>query len=80
MPVAVDGVAEAKAAAAGAAGLDGLQAALNAFQHCDLKKGARKMIFGEGDPASRVMIVGEAPTTLEDRAGPAFCGRHADPA
>ncbi|MCO4844219.1 MAG: uracil-DNA glycosylase [Yoonia sp.] len=74
VPVAVDGVAEAKAAAAGAAGLDGLQAALNAFQHCDLKKGARKMIFGEGDPASRVMIVGEAPTTLEDRAGQPFVG------
>ena len=70
----VDGIAEAKIAAAGALDLEGLAAALNAFTHCDLKKGARNMVFAQGDPAARVMIVGEVPEREEDRAGLPFVG------
>mgnify|MGYP003632704262 CR=1 FL=1 len=72
--VEVDGIAEAKIAAAGALDLEGLVATLNAFAHCDLKKGARNLVFAEGDAAARVMIVGEVPEREEDRAGLPFVG------
>ncbi len=74
VPVKVDCVAEAKIAAAGALDLEGLLASLNGFTHCDLQKGARNLVFAEGDPAARVMIIGEAPEREEDRAGLAFVG------
>ncbi len=76
IPVAVevDCAAEALIAAKGAQDLEGLKAALQAFAHCDLKKGARKLVFGEGDPAARVMIIGEVPERDEDRAGLPFVG------
>lgn len=73
-PVEVDTAAEAVIAASGAADLEGLRAALMAFEHCDLKRGARKLVFAEGDPAARVMIIGEVPTRDEDRAGKPFVG------
>lgn len=73
-PIVVDGAAEAKIAAAGAVDLDGLRAALNDFTHCDLKAGARNLVFAEGDPASRIMIIGEVPERDEDRAGLPFVG------
>ncbi|MEL6682694.1 MAG: uracil-DNA glycosylase, partial [Pseudomonadota bacterium] len=43
--------------------------------HCDLKRGARNFVFCDGQPAARVMIVGEAPGREEDRAGKPFVGR-----
>ena len=74
----IDVVAAARAAAAGASDLQALQAALAGFEHCQLKKGARKMVFATGQPAARVMIVGEAPSREEDVAGQPFAGRHGD--
>ena len=76
IPVAVkvDCVSEAKIAAAAADDLDALAASLNGFAHCDLRRGARKMVFAEGDPAARVMIIGEVPEREEDRAGLPFVG------
>ncbi len=71
----VDAVAIARAAAAGAADLPALAAAMEAFEHCELKKGARSFVFCDGQPAARVMIVGEAPGREEDRAGKPFVGR-----
>jgi DNA polymerase len=52
-----------------------LAAAMQAFEYCDLKKGARSFVFSDGNPAARVMIVGEAPGREEDRAGRPFVGR-----
>ena len=54
--------------------LDGLRAALASFDHCDLKLGARNLVFSGGTPGARVMIVGEAPGVEEDRAGGPFVG------
>jgi DNA polymerase len=48
---------------------------MTAFDGCDLKKGARSTVFADGNPAARVMIVGEAPGQEEDRAGKPFVGR-----
>ncbi|MEQ3711269.1 MAG: uracil-DNA glycosylase [Tateyamaria sp.] len=71
----VDVVAAARAAAAGAQDLEGLRAALEAFPHCELKLGARNLVFSDGAPGARVMIVGEAPGRDEDREGRPFVGR-----
>lgn len=74
-PPKVDAVAVAEAAAAAAKDLDSLRAAMTAFEHCDLKKGARQLVFADGRPEARVMIVGEAPGRDEDLEGRPFVGR-----
>ncbi|MBP0482645.1 uracil-DNA glycosylase [Sagittula salina] len=71
----IDPVAEAEAVARAAGTLDSLQAALSAFDHCELKRGARNLVFSDGVPGSRVMIVGEAPGRDEDQQGKPFVGR-----
>ncbi|MFV0513831.1 MAG: uracil-DNA glycosylase family protein [Jhaorihella sp.] len=70
-----DAVAAARSAAQAAGTLDALHAALAGFEMCDLRKGARNLVFADGVPGSRVMIVGEAPGRDEDRAGRPFVGR-----
>lgn len=70
-----DGVAIAAKAAAAAGDLDALRAAMADFAYCDLRKGARNLVFADGDPHARVMIVDEAPGREEDAAGVPFAGR-----
>ncbi|HIP22756.1 MAG TPA: uracil-DNA glycosylase [Rhodobacteraceae bacterium] len=55
--------------------LESLRAAVEAFEHCQLKQGARNTVFCDGNPAARVMIIGEAPGREEDREGKPFIGR-----
>jgi uracil-DNA glycosylase len=74
-PTAADPVAVARAAAEAAQSLDALRDALATFELCDLKKGARNTIFGDGNPKARVLILGEAPGAEEDREGRPFVGR-----
>ncbi len=74
-PAAVDAVSEATALASGAGSLEGLATALAGFELCDLKRGARNLVFADGVPGARVMIVGEAPGRDEDREGRPFVGR-----
>lgn len=74
VPVQIDSGAEAKKVADGAADLPALKAAIDGFAHCDLKRGARNLIFAQGDAAARVMIIGEAPERDEDRQGVPFAG------
>ncbi|WP_298850735.1 uracil-DNA glycosylase [uncultured Ruegeria sp.] len=71
----VDPVAIAGSAAQGAKSLDQLRAAMEVFDHCELKRGARQLVFADGTPGSRVMIIGEAPGRDEDREGKPFVGR-----
>ncbi len=71
----VDPVAEARTLAAGAADLAALQAALAGYEHCPLKRGARNLVFADGVPGARVMLVGEAPGRDEDLQGKPFVGR-----
>ncbi len=70
-----DVVAAAREIAASCATLAELSAALAAFDGCPLKAGARNCVFADGNPAARVMIVGEAPGRDEDLAGKPFVGR-----
>jgi len=55
--------------------LDALRSALETFEHCPLKRGARNTVFCDGNPAARVMIIGEAPGREEDHEGRPFIGR-----
>jgi len=71
----VDAVAEARASAARANTLDELRAAIAAFEHCEIKRGARNLVFSGGLPGARVLILGEAPGAEEDREGRPFAGR-----
>ena len=52
-----------------------MQAALAAYEHCELKRGARNLVFADGNPAAWVLILGEAPGSDEDREGRPFVGR-----
>lgn len=70
-----DPVAVATEAAGRAATLSALQEALAAFDLCDLKRGARNTVFADGNPAARVLILGEAPGREEDLEGRPFVGR-----
>ncbi|GGK34132.1 uracil-DNA glycosylase [Salinarimonas ramus] len=67
--------ASARIAAEAAQDLAALEAALAAFEGCALKASARSLVFVDGTPGARVMIVGEAPGADEDRTGKPFVGR-----
>jgi uracil-DNA glycosylase family 4 len=62
-------------AARAARTLDELRAALEAFQGCGLKATATRLVFADGAPDARIMLVGEAPGADEDRIGRPFVGR-----
>jgi uracil-DNA glycosylase family 4 len=64
----------ARELAAAARDLTELAEALAAFDGCPLKKTATNLVFGDGNPAARVMLIGEAPGADEDRAGKPFVG------
>ncbi len=70
-----DAVAVASQAAAAVQTLDDLREAMARFDLCDLKKGARNLVFSDGIAGARVMIVGEAPGRDEDISGRPFVGR-----
>ncbi len=69
-----DAVALARRMADGAADLAALRAALAAFEGCELKKGARNLVFSDGNSGARVMVIGEAPGREEDLQGLPFVG------
>ena len=70
-----DGIATAQALAAAATSLAELKAALEGFDGCSLKKNCAHTVFADGNPASRILFIGEAPGAEEDRRGLPFVGR-----
>ncbi|MHA1537495.1 MAG: uracil-DNA glycosylase [Alphaproteobacteria bacterium] len=66
--------ANARELAAGAGTLDQLRQAVENFDGCALKLTATNSVFADGDPASDVMFIGEAPGAEEDRQGLPFVG------
>ncbi len=72
---AVDAVEVSKRLAATAETLEDLRVAMEAYELCELKQGARQLVFSDGQPTARVMIVGEAPGRDEDLQGKPFVGR-----
>lgn len=73
-----EGVAAAQAAARAAGDLDALRAAIAAFEHCELKQGAKSLVFSDGQPGARVMVLGEAPDRDEDLLGKPLVGPAGD--
>jgi DNA polymerase len=65
----------ARERAAAAETLEELEAILAGFDGCTLKLSAKNLAFSDGNPAGRVMLVGEAPGAEEDRIGKPFRGR-----
>ncbi len=55
--------------------LDALRKALDSFEGCSLKLTSNKTVFGGGNPEAKIMIIGEAPGSDEDRIGEPFVGK-----
>ena len=45
------------------------------LKNCDLKKQAKNIVFSDGNPKSKIMLIGEAPGANEDQEGLPFVGR-----
>ncbi len=55
--------------------LDLLKKSIINLKNCNLKKNAKKIVFGDGNPESKIMLIGEAPGANEDNEGLPFVGR-----
>ena len=62
-------------AARAAGSLAELREALDRFEGCNLRLTATQLVFADGNPESRIMLVGEAPGRDEDLQGLPFVGR-----
>ncbi len=65
----------ARSAAKNAPNLEALETALRGFDGCGLKATAKNLCFYRGAAKARLMIIGEAPGSEEDREGRPFVGR-----
>ena len=52
-----------------------LKAEAESCQRCRLAKGRTQVVFSDGNPQARLMVVGEAPGANEDRTGLPFVGQ-----
>lgn len=65
----------ARAMACEAQTIEELRQALASFDGCNLKTTAKNLVFADGNPAAKLMLVGEAPGRDEDIQGLPFVGR-----
>ena len=70
-----ESMTEAQNAASTARNVAELKAAVEAFEGCGLKRTAKNTVFGDGNSAAKLLLLGEAPGEDEDRQGIPFCGR-----
>lgn len=68
-------VMAAREAARRAETLENLRETLAGFEGCNLRLTAKRLVFADGNPQGRIMLVGEAPGREEDEAGLPFVGR-----
>ena len=54
--------------------LDNLREKIGSIENCNLKDNSKKLIIGDGDINSPLMLIGEAPGKLEDSSGYSFQG------
>jgi DNA polymerase len=54
--------------------LAALRSAAEACTRCRLAQGRQKVVFGAGNPAAELMLIGEAPGAEEDKQGLPFVG------
>ncbi len=55
--------------------LEDLRSALDLFDGCSLKNTASHLVFSDGNPDAKIMIIGEAPGKEEDKVGVPFVGQ-----
>lgn len=68
-------VAQAREAARSATDLQSLKQQLETFDGCSLKFTAKNLVFSDGNPKARIMMIGEAPGRDEDIEGRPFVGK-----
>ena len=54
--------------------LDNLKKKISSIENCNLRDNSKKLILGDGDINSSLMLIGEAPGELEDNTGNSFQG------
>ena len=54
--------------------LEKLKTKIQNIDNCELKSQSKKLVFGDGNPNSELMIVGEGPGEKEDQMGKPFVG------
>ena len=54
--------------------LEALKENIQNIKNCNLKKSATNIVFSDGNPDSKIMIIGEGPGANEDKAGLPFVG------
>ena len=69
-----EATATARELAAAATTLDELKEAIRQFEGLSLKATATNLVFADGNPEARLMLIGEAPGAEEDRRGLPFVG------
>ncbi|MAJ85545.1 MAG: uracil-DNA glycosylase [Candidatus Pelagibacter sp.] len=52
-----------------------LENTISNITNCSLKENASKIVFADGNPDSKIMIIGEGPGANEDKEGLPFVGR-----
>jgi uracil-DNA glycosylase len=55
--------------------LERLKKSISNIKNCSLKNNATNIVFSDGNPKSKVMLIGEAPGSNEDQEGLPFVGR-----
>ena len=69
-----DALEEAIKLAASANNLNELREAISKFDGIAIKKTASNLVFSDGNPKAKIMVIGEAPGADEDREGKPFVG------
>jgi|TARA_B110000438_G_scaffold284442_1_gene313520 uracil-DNA glycosylase family 4 len=52
-----------------------LNISIDSIKNCELKNNATNLVFADGNPSSKIMIIGEGPGANEDKEGVPFVGR-----
>ncbi len=52
-----------------------LKKSISSIQNCELKKSATNIVFADGNPKAKIMLIGEGPGSNEDQEGLPFVGR-----
>ena len=55
--------------------LEKLKKSISNIKNCELKKNATKIVFADGNPKAKIMLIGEGPGSNEDQEGLPFVGR-----
>ncbi len=55
--------------------LEKLRNRIDEIKNCDLKNNATNLVFSDGNPNAKIMIIGEGPGANEDKEGIPFVGR-----